>query len=80
MTAPSVGDEVLTPSEVAELLKHPGGPQWAMEQARTNRIPAFKAGRYWRFLRSDVEALIEQRKTGDPLQVQRRRRGARRPA
>ena len=51
--------EVLTLPEVAELLKvH---PNTVYRMARRGRIPAFKAGTEWRFLREAIEAWMHGR-------------------
>jgi len=57
--APVLGltrDEVLTASEVAELLKMPVSTVY--ELARRGELPASRLGRTWRFLRPRLEEVL----------------------
>jgi len=57
-------DAILTPEEVAELLKVP--PTWVYEKTRQrcqNPIPCLRIGRYIRFRLSAVEAWLGQQST-----------------
>jgi excisionase family DNA binding protein len=49
-------DEVLTASEVAELLKMPVSTVY--ELARRGELPASRLGRTWRFLRPRLEEVL----------------------
>ena len=53
-------DEILTLSEVAQLLKVAGKTVYTM--AQRGEIPAFKVRGQWRFKRDDLDAWIERRK------------------
>lgn len=53
-------DEVLTPDEVAELLKL--SKKTVLRHARLGELPAAKVGRVWRFRRSELLAFL----TSDP--------------
>jgi excisionase family DNA binding protein len=50
------GTEVLTPEEVAAILKMK--PVRILEAARAGRIRSFKYGKFVRFTRADVDAFI----------------------
>lgn len=54
-------DEILTLSEVAQLLKVAGKTVYSMTQKR--QLPAFKIGGQWRFERVDLDHWIEHQKT-----------------
>ena len=57
-------ERLLTVGEFADLLRVPNS--WVYEQLRvrtTNRLPAFKVGKYWRFRESDVMAWLEQQRS-----------------
>lgn len=53
-------DEILTLSEVAQLLKVAEKTVYSM--AQKGQLPAFKVGGQWRFKRVDLDAWIEQQK------------------
>jgi excisionase family DNA binding protein len=55
-----VADEILTLSEVAQLLKVADKTVYSM--AQKNRLPAFKVGGQWRFQRVDLDRWIEEQK------------------
>jgi excisionase family DNA binding protein len=57
--------QLLTVQEVAELLHVP--VSWVYDHARqkrTDRIPGFRLGKYWRFLKADVLIWVD-RQRGD---------------
>lgn len=68
-------DDVLTADEVASWLRVP--LTWVQSAARDGRLPSWKAGRYRRFSRADIEQWKRQQTSGDPLATDRRRRGRR---
>ena len=51
-------DEVMTASEVAELLHLPVSTVYYL--ARRGELPASRFGRAWRFLRPRIERLLEE--------------------
>ena len=51
-------DEVMTASEVAELLHLPVSTVYYL--ARRGELPASRLGRTWRFLRPRIERLLEE--------------------
>lgn len=51
-------DEILTLDEVAVYLKV--GKRMAYRLAAAKKIPAFKVGGTWRFLRADIDCWIRQ--------------------
>ena len=51
-------DEVMTASEVAELLHLPVSTVYYL--ARRGELPASRFGRTWRFLRPRIERLLEE--------------------
>lgn len=51
-------DEVMTASEVAELLHMPVSTIYYL--ARSGALPASRFGRTWRFLRPRIERLLEE--------------------
>jgi excisionase family DNA binding protein len=51
-------NELLTPQEVARILKMK--PERVLAMARLGKLPRFKMGKFVRFKRSDVDALIER--------------------
>jgi excisionase family DNA binding protein len=51
-------DEVMTASEVAELLHLPVSTVYHL--ARSGELPASRFGRTWRFLRPRIERLLEE--------------------
>jgi excisionase family DNA binding protein len=51
-------DEVMTASEVAELLHLPVSTVYYL--ARRGELPARRLGRTWRFLRPRIERLLEE--------------------
>jgi excisionase family DNA binding protein len=53
---PLTRNEVMTASEVAELLRMPLSTVY--ELARRGELPACRFGRTWRFLRSRIEDLL----------------------
>lgn len=53
---PLTRDEVMTASEVAELLHLPVSTVYQL--ARQGKIPARRLGRTWRFLRPNLEQLL----------------------
>ena len=55
-----VVDEILTLSEVAQLLKVAEKTVYSM--AQKNQLPAFKVGGQWRFQRVDLDRWIEEQK------------------
>lgn len=56
-------NNVLTISEVAEYLKVAERTIYRLAAAK--KIPAFKVGGMWRFLRADIDAWIKQQSTTD---------------
>lgn len=54
-------DEILTVSEVAQLLKVAEKTVYTM--AQKEQLPAFKVGGQWRFKRIDLDQWIEQQKS-----------------
>ncbi len=54
---PLTRDEVMTASEVAELLHLPVSTVYYL--ARRGELPASRLGRAWRFLRPRIERLLE---------------------
>jgi excisionase family DNA binding protein len=52
-------DEVLTGPEAANYLKT--SPDTVRRLAREGRLPAIKLGHTWRFRRTDIEELFEER-------------------
>lgn len=59
---PTDPDEILTIDELANYLK--AGKRTVYRLAAEGRIPAFKVGGTWRFLRTDIEVWIKQQSTG----------------
>jgi excisionase family DNA binding protein len=62
------GEDLLTASEVATLLRMTSG--WVYQETRANRIPHLRLGRYVRYRRSAIEAWmgdIENGRTRPPL-------------
>jgi excisionase family DNA binding protein len=57
-----MSDRLLTDVEVAELLAVPAS--WVGREARANRIPHLRLGRYRRFEREAVHAWLEQQQAG----------------
>ncbi|EGU35841.1 MULTISPECIES: methylation-associated defense system helix-turn-helix domain-containing protein MAD1 [Vibrio] len=55
-------DQILTLKEVAVYLKL--AEKTAYRLASEGKLPGFKVGGSWRFKREDLEAWIEQQKTG----------------
>lgn len=51
-------DEILTLDEVAAYLK--AGKRTVYRLAAAKKIPAFKVGGAWRFLRADIDCWIKQ--------------------
>ena len=49
-------DEMLTPNEVADLLKVPTKTVWLW--CRNETLPAVKIGKYWRIPRDELTAFI----------------------
>lgn len=49
-------DEMLTPNEVAELLRVPTKTVWRW--CRNKTLPAIKIGKYWRIPRDELTAFI----------------------
>lgn len=56
-------DEILTLKEVAEYLKL--AEKTAYRLAAERKLPGFKVGGSWRFKREDIEAWIDEQKTGN---------------
>lgn len=48
--------EILTLSEMADLLRVPKATMYKLVQL--GRVPGFKVGKHWRFLRRDVEGWL----------------------
>ena len=63
--------EILTISEVAEYLKVAERTLYRL--AAANRIPAFKVGGTWRFLRSEIDQWIKKQTSVVVANVERRR-------
>lgn len=57
-------DEILTIEEMAAYLR--AGKRTVYRLAAEGRIPAFKVGGTWRFLRKDIDIWIKQQSTGQP--------------
>ncbi len=58
----SINEDYLTPQELADILKVP--LSWVYSRSRQkgkNTIPKIRAGRYLRFLRTEVVGWLEQR-------------------
>lgn len=55
-------DEILTLDEVAAYLK--AGKRTVYRLAAAKKIPAFKVGGTWRFLRADIDRWIKQQSMG----------------
>ena len=55
---PTNSDEILTIEEMAVYLK--AGKRTVYRLAAEGKIPAFKVGGTWRFLRADIELWIKQ--------------------
>ena len=53
-------DEMLTPNEVADLLKVPTKTIWRW--CRNETLPAVKIGKYWRIPRDELVAFIKSHK------------------
>ena len=53
-------DEMLTPNEVADLLKVPIETVWRW--CRNETLPAVKIGKYWRIPRDELVAFIKSHK------------------
>lgn len=53
-------EALLTPAEAADLLRVPRG--WVYEATRSRGLPHLKLGRYTRFLRSDLEAWVNEQR------------------
>lgn len=62
MTTKSIDGSILTIKEVAEYLKV--NERTVYRLAGAKKIPAFKVGGIWRFLRSDVDQWIKDQTTG----------------
>lgn len=58
---------LLTAQEAAELLAVP--PTWVLAEARRGRLPHLRLGRYVRFQRAALEAWLEERAAGPPVEV-----------
>jgi excisionase family DNA binding protein len=74
----SVSERLLDAGEIAELLHVP--ESWVRQQARENRIPHLRLGRYIRFEEEAVVAWLEDQRAGtwrkhDP-RISRRTRAA----
>lgn len=54
-----VGNEMLTPNEVASYLKVPVKTIWRW--CRTGTLPAVKIGKYWRIPQDELDAFIRNR-------------------
>lgn len=57
-------DELLTAAETCRFLKIT--PRTLYRYLKSHRIPAFKLGKEWRFVRSDLEQWIKERSTAEP--------------
>ena len=57
-------DEILTLDEVAAYLK--AGKRTVYRLAAAKKIPAFKVGGTWRFLRADIDRWIKQQSMEGP--------------
>jgi excisionase family DNA binding protein len=56
--------ELLSIAQVAHMLRVP--PSWVYDHTRkrtVNRIPGFRLGKYWRFLKEDVIEWLERQRT-----------------
>jgi len=62
MTIKSSDGSIMTIKEVAEYLKV--NERTVYRLAGAKRIPAFKVGGTWRFLRSDIDQWIKSQTTG----------------
>lgn len=62
MTTKSIDGSILTIKEVAEYLKV--NERTVYRLAGAKKIPAFKVGGIWRFLRSDIDQWIKDKTTG----------------
>lgn len=63
MPTPSDAGEILTVGEVADFLKVTERTIYRL--AATKRIPAFKVGGSWRFVRAEIDRWIRQQSDGD---------------
>lgn len=61
-TMPTDSDEIFTIEEMAVYLK--AGKRTVYRLAAEGKIPAFKVGGTWRFLRGDIELWIKQQSAG----------------
>ncbi|MGQ0812628.1 MAG: helix-turn-helix domain-containing protein [Nitrospiraceae bacterium] len=57
-------NELLTVVETCRYLKIT--PRTLYRYIQSHRLPAFKLGKEWRFVRSDLEEWIRQRAAGSP--------------
>ena len=62
MTIKSIDGSILTIKEVAEYLKV--NERTVYRLAGAKKIPAFKVGGTWRFLRSDIDKWIKDQTSG----------------
>ncbi len=63
-------DTLLTVNEAAEILKVP--PSWVYEHTRErsrDRIPGFRLGKYWRFVKADIVAWLAARRVNDRPEI-----------
>lgn len=60
--AKDVNNELLTVAETCRYLKIT--PRTLYRYIQTHRLPGFKLGKEWRFVRSDLEAWLKQRPRG----------------
>lgn len=61
-TMPTDSDEIFTIEEMVVYLK--AGKRTVYRLAAEGKIPAFKVGGTWRFLRGDIELWIKQQSAG----------------
>lgn len=61
---PQPKDELLTAAETCRYLKI--APRTLYRYIQERRMPAFKLGKEWRFVRSDLEGWIRRRVTTRP--------------
>lgn len=61
-SAASLAEPLLDATAAAKLLSV--RPSWVYEAVRSHRIPYLKIGRHIRFLRTDLEAWIDEQRKG----------------
>ena len=65
MSLSAEGEGILTIKEVADYLKVTERTIYRLSQAK--KIPSFKVGGMWRYLRKDIDAWIAQKTAGTEI-------------